>query len=103
MIEVIPVVETLPIQAVHDPSATPVASFMVAAHEVQTQSFAQHLQRLRILSLNGCMFPTADVLTEMVSHLNGRSLSFISLVGCRTLEDQHVNTLLSKCSQQQKK
>mgnify|MGYP001219613892 CR=1 FL=1 len=62
------------------------------------QSFAQHLQRLRILSLNGCMFPTADVLTEMVSHLNGRSLSFISLVGCRTLEDQHVNTLLSKCS-----
>ena len=37
VVEAIPVVETLPVQAVHDPSTTPVTSSMVAAHEVQTR------------------------------------------------------------------
>ena len=37
MVETIPVVETLPVQAVHVPSTTLASSFMVSAHEVQVR------------------------------------------------------------------
>jgi hypothetical protein len=62
------------------------------------EAFAHRLSHLRVLSLDGCMFPTAELLTTMVEHLNGRILTSICLVGCRTLEDIHVNSILAKCS-----
>jgi hypothetical protein len=61
-------------------------------------SFETTFSNLRVLSLQGSMFPTSDVLTNMVRYLNGKTLTSISLAGCRTLEDLHVQMILVKCS-----
>ena len=61
-------------------------------------SFKRTFSNLRVLSLHGSMFPTSEVLTNMVSYINGKTLTSISLAGCRTLADQHVKILLAKCS-----
>ena len=61
------------------------------------EAFGSRFSHLRELSLDGSMFPTVPVLDNMVNYLNGKTLTRLSLIGCRTLEDQHLNSLLSKC------
>jgi hypothetical protein len=61
------------------------------------EAFRQRFSHLRELSLDGAMFLTDAVLKDMVKCLNGRTLISLSLIGCRTLKDNHVNDILSKC------
>jgi hypothetical protein len=61
------------------------------------EAFRPRFGHLRELSLHGAMFPTDAALDQMVLHLSGRTLTSLSLIGCRTLKDMHVNVLLSKC------